>query len=75
MTFNVHAVPRFLAASPPGAQVRLQAVLGLTVTLPVLILSSLYGLLAQHASPSWALLLATAWTLAAAIIMATKRPF
>lgn len=75
VTFNVHAVPRFLAASPPGAQVRLQAVLGLTVTLPVLILSSLYGLLAQHASPSWALLLATAWTLAAAIIMATKRPF
>lgn len=75
VTFNAHAVPRFLAASPPDAQVRLQAILGLAVTLPVLILSSLYGLLAQHASPSWALVAATAWPLAAATVMATKRPW
>lgn len=74
VAFNVHAVPRFLAASPPGAQVRLQSVLGLTVTLPVLALSSLYGALAQHASASWALLGATAWALVAATVMVISRP-
>lgn len=73
--FNVHAVPRFLAASPPGSQARLQAVLGLAASLPVLVLGSLYGLLAQHTSASWALLAASAWPLAAATVMAVNRPW
>jgi len=73
--FNVHAVPRFLAASPPGSQARLQAVLGLAASLPVLALGGLYGLLAQHTSASWALLAAAAWPIAAAIVMAYQRPW
>lgn len=73
--FNIHAIPRFLAASPPGSQVRLQAVLGLAVTLPVLALGGLYGLLAQYTSASWALLAASGWALAAAAVMAVNRPW
>lgn len=75
VTFNIHAVPRFLAASPAGVQVRLQAVLGLTVTLPALVLSGPYGLLAQHTSASWALVAATAGPSAAAAVMAVTRPW
>jgi len=74
VVFNAHAVPRILAASPQGAQVRIQAVLNLVVTLPTLALSSLYGLVAQHASASWALVGAAAWALAAAAVMAVGHP-
>lgn len=75
VAFNAHAVPRFLAASPLGAQVRLQAILGLTATVPALVLSGPYGALAQHVSPSWALVAATVWALASAAIMVTTRPW
>ena len=75
VTFNAHAIPRFLQASPPGAQVRLQALLGLTATVPALVLSGPYGALAQHVSPSWALAAATAWALGSAAIMATTKPW
>lgn len=75
VAFNAHAVPRFLAASPPGVQVRLQAVLNLVVTLPTLALSSLYGLAAQHSSASWALVGASAWALVAGMFMAVSRPW
>jgi MFS family permease len=73
--FNAHAVPRLLAASPPGAQVRIQAVLNLVVTLPTLALSSLYGLIAQHSSASWALVGAGAWAVAAGTLTAVTRPW
>jgi predicted MFS family arabinose efflux permease len=73
--FNAHAVPRLIAASPPGAQVRIQAILNLVVTVPTLALSSLYGLVAQHASASWALVGASAWALAAGTLVAVSRPW
>jgi len=75
VSFNIHALPRFLAASPPGAQVRLQAVLAVTTTVPMLALSGPYGLLAQHASPSWALCAAAAWAVTASVVVAITRPW
>lgn len=75
VSFNIHALPRFLAASPPGAQVRLQAVLAVTTTLPMLAVSGPYGLLAQHASPSWALCAGAVWATAAGMVVAIARPW
>lgn len=75
VTFNIHALPRFLAASPRGAQLRLQAVLAVTTTIPMLVLSGPYGLLAQHTSPTWALCAGAAWALAAGVIVAVTRPW
>ncbi|HEU5008435.1 MAG TPA: MFS transporter [Jatrophihabitantaceae bacterium] len=73
VVFNAHAVPRILSASPDGSQVRIQAVLNLAVTLPTLALSTLYGVVAQHASASWALVGAAAWAFAASVLMAVSR--
>ncbi|WP_353649509.1 MFS transporter [Nakamurella sp. A5-74] len=75
VSFNCHALPRFLAASPPGAQARLQAVLAVTTTVPMLALSGPYGLLAQHASPGWALGVAAVFAAAAGVVVAITHPW
>lgn len=70
--FASHALPAFLSASPPGLQVRLQAVLGVVQALPVLLMNLVYGVIAQHWSPPWAVLLASLLMLTTAVIMLTN---
>lgn len=70
--FSTHALPAFLSASPRGLQVRLQAVLGVVQAVPVLVMNNVYGPIAQHVSPSWAVVLASVLMLAVAVIMLTN---
>jgi len=67
--FAAHAMPAFLAASPPGLQTRLQALLGLAQTLPALIFTNIYGAIAQHWSPQAALITAGGLLLTAAAVL------
>lgn len=71
--FATHALPIFLAASPSGMQVRLQAVLGLAQALPVLVVYNVYGAIAQHASAGWALTSGSLPTIAAGAVVLYSR--
>lgn len=72
--FTAHMGPLFLAATPRSHLIRLQSLLGLVQTLPLLLANNLIGAASARTSPQWALLgCAVATTFAAFALLSTGR--
>lgn len=72
--FTAHMGPLFVAATPASHLIRLQSLLGLVQTLPLLVANNLIGAASARTSPQWALLgCAVATTFAALALLSTGR--
>ncbi|MFC0624750.1 MFS transporter [Kribbella deserti] len=72
--FTAHMGPLFVTATPRSHLIRLQSLLGLVQTLPLLVANSLIGALSARTSPQWAVAgCAVATTLAAIAVLSSRQ--